>query len=681
MQSYRERIPHAERSQFDKDIELAITNGTLPVLAPFRQEVSLRSTQSLHGGIQTSLGVGAGSTFFAIAVVGLSVPASAIIGGLVGLLGVGMTINKYLQMRDDLETGNYDIHFTRQQYEDLLRLVKRMAQSGANLEGNGQFQDARDMLAEEDVPIPVNMEDLMDKYTIEVQARDVTNGDPQAGQLAIAGETGTEDGEGFDPSSAMQLLTKNLDREAMSGDMLKILKEFLLLNPMHLLIIAATGGGKGVFMSNMARFRAEADPRYLCFWIDPKNNPKETGYMNHPQIKAYRFNITQCSPIEVAEHMTRAITMFKELCSLAPSETPMQLFMDEWYLVQKVLEQGDKNSRAALKVLYGTIFSAISVMDSDYKHIVLVSQSPKIDDVLPGGGGIATNLATIGLFKGDTNGFKVLEKCCQCHVIPQEFNDLMTLKRLCSRSLVGRAIFFNNDLWPSPQLTIYASQNRDARTSTDVDPNITIENLADLDDGSTVSGAGKNKGISDGPYRGADALNDVLSQVFMDYQQGIDNDSERPDYLTRPTEESDSDVLPTQPMAESMTPISDIMPTIDLPDPGDTDEDDDAEAVESVVLIPIPEMELAIKNWGSAAQTDENRCLVDLLVFLKDEQQAEPLIYTGSTLGKSRWGQKWENEGILKNRKTTTIRPWLNALEKAKFARRVDNNRYEIIYR
>ncbi|NET32959.1 MAG: hypothetical protein F6K19_13235, partial [Cyanothece sp. SIO1E1] len=246
------------------------------------------------------------------------------------------------------------------------------------------------------------------------------------------------------------------------------------------------GGGKGITLANMVRFRAEADPNYLAFWIDPKNKADETGYFAHPQIVCYRFDAAACTGSEVALHMIRALGMFKTMCSNMPDKTPMQLILDEWFFVQTVLSGGDKSDKSALNQVKNTLVGAVSLLDGDRKHILLVSQSPKVDDVLQGSGGILTNFDTIAIFTADNRGLKVLEKCGQCGVVPRELADENLMVATAGRSLRGRALFFCNELHPAPELTNYSNYDRDSgEVIGDKVPQ--IEDLATIDDGSPVS--------------------------------------------------------------------------------------------------------------------------------------------------------------------------------------------------
>ena len=79
-----------------------------------------------------------------------------------------------------------------------------------------------------------------------------------------------------------------------------------MAQPKSSVLIAVGGGGKGMYLANQVRVRAAADPRYIAFWIDPKGVDDESGYFAHPQIAAYRFCSTECSPAVISSQFKNA---------------------------------------------------------------------------------------------------------------------------------------------------------------------------------------------------------------------------------------------------------------------------------------------------------------------------------------------------------------------------------------
>lgn len=252
-----------------------------------------------------------------------------------------------------------------------------------------------------------------------------------------------------------------------------------MAQPKSSVLIAVGGGGKGMYLANQVRVRAADDPRYVAFWIDPKGVDDESGYFAHPQIAAYRFCATECSPAEISAHIKNAMQHYRALCYSLPPKTPIQLIVDEWYFIQAQLKDGDEAAKAALLDIVSSLRAMVSLLDGEHKHITLVSQSPKVNDILQGGGGILTNLEKIVLLSNDGRGIDVLDKCAQCRVIPRSLNSPETLQAIASQSEVNRAIYVVGQLRPMPVLENYSAYDRDnQRALTPI--SATVINFAEL---------------------------------------------------------------------------------------------------------------------------------------------------------------------------------------------------------
>ncbi|MEL7333587.1 MAG: hypothetical protein AAFN12_15175 [Cyanobacteria bacterium J06560_2] len=261
-----------------------------------------------------------------------------------------------------------------------------------------------------------------------------------------------------------------------------------MAQPKSSVLIAVGGGGKGMYLANQVRVRAAADPRYIAFWIDPKGVDDESGYFAHPQIAAYRFCATECSPAEISTHIKNAMQHYRALCYSLPPKTPVQLIVDEWYFIQAQLKGGDEEAKAALLDIVSSLRAMVSLLDGAHKHITLVSQSPKVNDILQGGGGILTSLEKIVLLSNDGRGIDVLDKCAQCRVIPRSLNSPETLQSITSESPVNRAIYVAGELRPMPILENYSAYDRDNQQVLDISE-ASVINLAEvpLPDATTVA--------------------------------------------------------------------------------------------------------------------------------------------------------------------------------------------------
>lgn len=228
----------------------------------------------------------------------------------------------------------------------------------------------------------------------------------------------------------------------------------------NLLLLSVGGGGKGIFLSNFFRFRSELDPSFVAFWVDPKNEPGESGYFEHESIAKYRFNslANVCNKEELADHVRTAMQSFRSLMGNLPPKTPNWLCFDEWTTIQMRLKNtpmiGEVNDYIA---------SAVSLLDGINSHILLVGQSPKLSDIMPDGGGILANFSKIILFKREERSFGMMEKCQQCGVMPKSLSQ-EDLFSACDRSPVSRAIYIDGKLLPMPKLTNYSDYDRDTNT-------------------------------------------------------------------------------------------------------------------------------------------------------------------------------------------------------------------------
>lgn len=150
--------------------------------------------------------------------------------------------------------------------------------------------------------------------------------------------------------------------------------------PKNLVVVASGGGGKGISLANLCRWRYEANSTFRAIWLDPKNDPDETGYMDHRAIEAIRFNADELPAQAVVGKVREMMNRFRELCAQLPPKTPVWLILDEWYFVLSVLQQHDTE---LLDEVIDVLRATVSLMDAKHKHIVLVGQSPKLDDLLP----------------------------------------------------------------------------------------------------------------------------------------------------------------------------------------------------------------------------------------------------------------------------------------------------------
>ena len=254
---------------------------------------------------------------------------------------------------------------------------------------------------------------------------------------------------------------------------LTALKQYIQ-QPKNLVVVASGGAGKGITLANLCRFKHEADSRAITIWCDPKNDPEESGYFDHPSIRAFRFNAAALSASGLCQKIRALMSYYRMICDSLPAKTPVWLILDEWLFV---LTQLKKHDEALLDEVTSMLVATVSLLDAKHKHIVLVGQSPNLNDLLPGQGGVMANLNTLCLFKRDSSGVKILEKAGQTGVMPRADATADNLYKVAAQSPRKRAMYFGDRLWPVPELVNYGNYDRDRQTHTGKPP--TVQNFAD----------------------------------------------------------------------------------------------------------------------------------------------------------------------------------------------------------
>ena len=237
--------------------------------------------------------------------------------------------------------------------------------------------------------------------------------------------------------------------------------------PKHLYVVALSGAGKGMWLSNYVRWRKQAEPGLIVFWIDPKNDTKETGYFAETWIKAFRFKAATMEIADLIVELQAAFSEYVDFVSKLPDGAPVLLIVDECLLVQHILDEHGKakSEKSALKT---QIVRAASVGDGDNKHITCVSQSPNAGDSGVSAG-ILRGLRKVILFRGDE--LDVVHQAKDCGAISEALPSDAELKRLCRHSPINRGIYLNGQYHSLPELTNYSGYDRDSRTWIDESKN------------------------------------------------------------------------------------------------------------------------------------------------------------------------------------------------------------------
>ena len=262
-------------------------------------------------------------------------------------------------------------------------------------------------------------------------------------------------------SPPVEVASIELANTPESAQTAQALKRYVTIGAKNLMMVATGGSGKGLSLANMCRWRAEVDPSFVALWCDPKNDPDETGYFAHPAIRAFRFSGGKLTGPEIVEQVEKMLKQYRQLIESLPAKTPVWLILDEWTFILGKLKKHDSD---LLDRVVDLLSSTISMLDAENKHIVLVGQSPLLKDMLPGEGGLAANLNTLCLFKRDDSAAKMIVKAGQAKVIPGNLANQEKLYVACDASPRDRAMFFDGQLWPTPELHNYGNYDRDERS-------------------------------------------------------------------------------------------------------------------------------------------------------------------------------------------------------------------------
>ena len=228
-------------------------------------------------------------------------------------------------------------------------------------------------------------------------------------------------------------------------------------NLKNTLIVGVPGVGKDLFLSNLLRSLRITQPGATIFFIDPKNDPKESGYFEGCVDYPYRLNITEVSPDEVFSWVCDSLEEFESFN--AGTELKILCF-GEIAATMKILG----TVKGAAQLLKAKFVSYSSSGDSRGIKFIASSQNAHTDGIGFNGGerSIFTPIVLISAAQ-----ISASEQILKAQIIPSDKRLSSTqLEALCRKSPVGRAIYHGglNDWLPMPELPNYSGYNRDTRS-------------------------------------------------------------------------------------------------------------------------------------------------------------------------------------------------------------------------
>ena len=223
------------------------------------------------------------------------------------------------------------------------------------------------------------------------------------------------------------------------------------------LIIGVPGAGKGVFVSNaLEAVKRDRRHQITVFYLDPKGDVNESGYFAGRVDKLYRADVITQSPDEIYDWLVKSLQDFHS----AKVNGMKLLILDELTALAGIL----KTVKGASQWLRSRITSYSSSGSS--RGIILwgIAQNAHIANLGFDGG---TRSIFIPVFLISSDQVTASADILRSGMIPEDKKlDTDAIKRLCSKSEIGRAIFYGglNEWFPATKMTNFSGFDRDTRT-------------------------------------------------------------------------------------------------------------------------------------------------------------------------------------------------------------------------
>ena len=218
-------------------------------------------------------------------------------------------------------------------------------------------------------------------------------------------------------------------------------------------IAGSKGSGKGIFVSNLLRWKLDQYPNAIALVLDPKGDVKESGYWRHDRIRHFAFKGIALSSKDYAEKIVEFLSEASNLVSQADISRGMRLFivMDELLTI--------KESVSSVLFAEFRMFGvkAISTGDSEGIHLIAITQSFNAGDSF-GSDELLKNFTQVGLFRQDeyTRAKKLIQYGRSNGELTQS-----EFKALIRRSSVDRVMAIAGEFIPIPKAENYSAFNRD----------------------------------------------------------------------------------------------------------------------------------------------------------------------------------------------------------------------------
>ena len=219
-------------------------------------------------------------------------------------------------------------------------------------------------------------------------------------------------------------------------------------------VAGSKGSGKGIFASNLLRWKLDQYPNAIALVLDPKGDVKESGYWRHERIRHFAFKGIALSSEDYAEKIVEFLSEARNLVSQADVTRGMRLFL----VLDELLTIKESVSNALFAEFRRFGVSAISTGDSEGIHLIAITQSFNAGDSF-GSDELLKNFTQVGLFREDeyTRAKKLIQfGRSNGELAESEF------KALVSQSSVGRVMSIAGEFIPTPKAENYSAFDRDS---------------------------------------------------------------------------------------------------------------------------------------------------------------------------------------------------------------------------
>ena len=242
-------------------------------------------------------------------------------------------------------------------------------------------------------------------------------------------------------------------------DLPKLLAQSLKLT----LIVGVPGSGKGIFVTNALSAVKQYHKNTTVFYIDPKNDPKETAYFSGRVDKLFRKDLMTTEPEDAEEWIRNCLAEYERFdCG----EGRKLLVFDELGLTLKTLAavKVEKGIESPLVWFKRKLSGYATSGDSRGVTLWGISQNAHVSGLGMDGG---ERTMFIPIFIIDARNVSASVGILKAQMIPGDKRlNSVEIQQLCKKSEIGRAIYFGgtNQWYPLPKLENYSGFDRDNRT-------------------------------------------------------------------------------------------------------------------------------------------------------------------------------------------------------------------------